>query len=1233
MNSSNCRGFFEDMFDGYSESFMLPTDKPEGNGGTFETDLDIATVDSIAKRNGVPGDAVCFAAFAYALSRFSGGSESVFVLSGDGIRVPVRLGCGDRPVEEFLKEASEMLEGCRSHACKFTYKELADLDMVADVVYGPPGGGSDFAFEASGTVRITYGPNRSRAMVERFAGLFRTVLEGFGKGGSLGGIAIQSEEDARLVEAANQTYCDLGYETLVDIWEIGSRGNDGIFCKSGDRSVTYQDAERISRAVASFLIDSGIERGSRVAYMTSCSEWYMLATLSVTRAGCSFVPLDMRHPDERIADILDDCGAVAVLVDAEGTERMSSPDLCGYRTIRLEDASSHSADSDLPADIEGSSEALVIYTSGSTGKPKGVSVTHLALANTVSGLQSIHSPVPIEVAALWARPVYIPHHFEQWINIVRGITSVIVPDELAFDPAGLAALFKREGITQTFLVSQLAKIFLRTVGSAGLRLLCAGGDVIGTLDDDRDGIVSFMYGSSEAAISNCSFRRERCDGTSVGPLISNANIYIVDAEMRQVPYGAVGELCVAGYGVTPGYVNNEALTRERLVPNPFCDREGFRTLFRTGDYGRFLPDGSVGIMGRRDGMVKIRGHRVELSEVESAIHKDRRVGNLAVIAREGPDGERDLVAYIVSDEGITPGEVRSLVESCKPPYMVPTHVVMLDSIPMTLTGKVDRAKLPDPEFDTAGSKTRGHEPADVLARAMSQAIGAPGFGPNDDFTRNGGDSLKAAKVITILKEMEDANPSMPEMSTKITPVDILKLRKPRRIVASMEDRFEIVPMYTYESGFPLTDSMMSMYFLNGIGEFGACISMRYTQPEWTDPDKLEAAIRKVVDDNPVMHAWTEKRDGYPWAVFPGGLEISRVEGDPAEELKKMARPFDLDHEPLSIISICKHGDTYSMLIHFSHVVMDGQSVALVIAAVEDAYCGIPSKRDDRVLLAAAYDRQIREQPAFQKSKEMFLKVVEGLPRDQTLPVKGEGTGRGRYRVLLDTRPETLRGLTDRTGVSFNILMSAAFGIALATHMGREESYFSMAAGRASIGVEDCIGCFPSSVPFRTRIGEDRDLSEMLNELAETAYDCMARKNYPSWEREADGIKHQFFFQYNPYLSLPSELAVPGFDTSGLDVDVDMLVPSTFMFNIEVINVGDLFGMVFYSPARYPDSQIEEIIDRFDRALESMCHRKTLFEVLKDVNEGRRGPKNQKDNMARPQPGRLSLIRGCARAPA
>jgi len=1205
VNSSNCRRFFEDMFEGYSESFMVPTDKPEGNGGTFETDLDMATVDSIAKRNGVPGDAVCFAAFAYALSRFSGGSESVFVLSGDGIRVPVRMACSDRPVGAFLKEASEMLEGCRSHACVLTYRELADLDMVADVVYGPPEDGTDFAFEASGTVRITYGPNRPRDMVERFAGLFNMILEGFKEEESLGQITIQSEEDARLIKEANNTYCDLEYETLIDMWKIGFGKSEGMFCKSGDTVVTYQEAERISNAIASFLIESGIGRGSRVAYMTSCSVWYMLTPLSVAKAGCAFVPLDLRHPDERIADILDDCGAAAVLVDAAGAEKMSSPILSKYRAIRLEEAAESGASADLPADIGKDSEALVIYTSGSTGKPKGVSITHLALANTVIGLRNAHRPLPIGVAAVWARPVYIPHHFEQWINIVRGLPSVIVPDEVAFDPAGLATLFRKEDIKQTFLVSQLAKIFIRTVGSAGLKLLCTGGDVIGSLEDDKDGVVSFMYGSSEAVISNCSFRKERYDDTSVGPLISNANMYIVDAEMRQVPYGAVGELCVAGYGITPGYVNNEALTKERLIPNPFSDREGFRTIFRTGDYGRFLPDGSVGMMGRRDGMVKIRGHRVELADVESAIQKDRRVRNLAVIARKGPDEERDLIAYIVSKEGITAEEVRSLVASCKPSYMVPAHVVMLDSIPMTLTGKVDRTKLPDPEYDATGPDDKGNEPADFLARAMSQAIGVPGFGPDDDFTRNGGDSLRAAKVITILKEMEDADPSMPEMSTKITPVDILKLRKPRRIVASMEDRFEIVPMYTYESGFPLTDSMMSMYFLNGIGESGACISMRYTQPEWTDPDRLEAAIRKVVDDNPVMHAWTEKRDGYPWAVFPGGLEISRVEGDPAEELKKMARPFDLDHEPLSIISICKHGDTYSMLIHFSHVVMDGQSVALVIAAVEDAYCGIPSKRDDRVLLTAAYDRQIREQPAFQKSKEMFLKVVEGLPRDQTLPVKGEGTGRGRYRVLLDTRPETLRGLTDRTGVSFNILMSAAFGIALATHMGREESYFSMAAGRASIGVEDCIGCFPSSVPFRTRIGEDRDLSEMLNELAETAYDCMARKNYPSWEREADGIKHQFFFQYNPYLSLPSELAVPGFDTSGLDVDVDMLVPPTFMFNIEVINVGDLFGMVFYSPARYPDSQIEEIIDRFDRALESMCHRETLFDVLKDVNEGRR----------------------------
>ena len=1202
MNSDSLRAFFKGMFEGYSESFMLPTDRAEGKGGIFEAKMDDALADSVAGRYSISRDAVCFSAFAYALSRYSGGSESVFVLSGDGIRVPVRMGCSDRTVEEFLEEGSEVLEGCRSNACRFTNRELVDLDLAADVVFGPPDGDSDFAFQVSDIIRITYGPNRSEAMAGRFADLFLRILKGFADKGILGEIEIQSDGDALLVEKVNRTYCDLEYETLIQMWKIGSRGNEGIFCKCGDRAITYPEAERISRSVASYLIDSGIRGGSRVAYMTSCSEWYMLATLSVTRAGCSFVPLDMRHPDERIADILNDCGASAVLVDAAGAEKMSSSVLSRYRTIRLEDASSSGADSGLPDDAERTSEALVIYTSGSTGRPKGVSITHLALANTIAGLLNVHSSVPTEVAALWARPVYVPHHFEQWTNIVRRITTVIVPEESAFDPAGLMALIKKEKITQVFLISQLAKSFLRSSGSAGLRIIASGGDVIGSLDDDKDGIVSFMYGSTEALVSNCNFRRERYDNSSVGPLISNVNMYIVDAEMRQVPYGAVGELCVAGYSVTPGYVNNDALNKECLVPNPFSDREGFRTIFRTGDYGRFLPDGSVGIMGRRDGMVKIRGHRVELSDVESAIHKDPRVRNLAVVARKGPDGERDLVAYIVSDAGITPEEIRSQVRSCRPSYMVPTYVVMLDSIPMTITGKLDRAKLPEPDYVTKSQNAVGSGPADILARAISQAIGVPDFGPDDDFTRSGGDSLRAAKVIAILGEMEKEDPAIPKMSAKIAPLDIMRLRKPTRIVANMEERFEIVPMFTYENGFPLTDSMMNMYFLTSIGEDAACISLRYTCPDWTDPDRLEAAIRKVVDDNPVIHASIEKRNGYPWAVFPGGLEISRVEGDPAEELKKMARPFDIDSEPLSIMAICKHGDTYSMLIHFSHVVMDGQSVALLVSAVTDAYDGIPSDRDDRVLLAAAFDRQIRVHPAYQNCKDMFRKVVEGLPSDQTLPVKGEGTGCGRYRVLLETRPDTLRGLMDRTGVSFNILMSAAFGIALATHMGRDESYISMIVERANIGVEDCIGCFSSSVPFRTKIHENRDLVEMLDELANTAYDCMARKTYPSWERESDGVKGQFFFQYNPYLNLPSELAVPGFDTSGLDMDVDLLVQAKYMINIEVTNIGDLFGMAFYCPTRYPDSQIEEIIRRFDLALSSMCQRRTLFEVLRDVDE-------------------------------
>ena len=430
--------------------------------------------------------------------------------------------------------------------------------------------------------------------------------------------------------------------------------------------------------------------------MVPRSEWYLLCALGVLKTGAAYVPIDTSYPDERIGFMISDSSAKAVLVTPETEERASL-----LTESILVDCTSLPSQPFGPVPVSPQDTAVILYTSGTTGRPKGSLITRLAIENFSEWYVSYSGMSPSDRAGLHTSIVFDMHTMALFPPLVAGASVDIIPENVRLDTDLLHVHIQEYGITHIFITTQLGKMYASAHPDGCLRVLFVAGEKLGRFDAATEYDMFDGYGPSEnLALSTGIPVSHRIDPSSVGTPNSNVKAYILDSEHRRVPYGAVGELYLSGYQLSKGYLNNPEKNRESFFGNPFTSEEGYGRMYATGDFFRFLPDGTLGIIGRRDGQVKVRGNRVELTEVEACIRSIPSVKDVTVQPITQDNGTKELCAYIVAAEPLALSDVQTYVSERKPDYMVPAFVVQLDSIPLNVNGKVDRRALPKPDLSS-----------------------------------------------------------------------------------------------------------------------------------------------------------------------------------------------------------------------------------------------------------------------------------------------------------------------------------------------------------------------------------------------------------------------------------------------------------------------------------------------------------------------------------------------------
>jgi amino acid adenylation domain-containing protein len=542
----------------------------------------------------------------------------------------------------------------------------------------------------------------------------------------------------------------------------------GVAVEFENRKLSYQDLNEQANRVARDLRRRGVTRETLVGLCMERSPELIVGMLAILKAGGAYVPLDPDYPDKRVAFILRDTSA-PVIVAHRPTARRLAPSLRQSEVLWVDSDFTASRDDDvtnLGVDSSAEDLAYVMYTSGSTGRPKGVMIGHRSVVRLVRNTN--YCQLDSSQVFLQAAPIsFDASTFEVWGALLNGARlAVMAPRAPGLDELGAA--IRRHKVTTLWLTSGLFNLVVeqRLDDLRSLKQLLVGGDTVSSphvqkaLDILDDGVIINGYGPTESTTFACCFRMTKGykAGATVpiGQPISNTSVCVLDDELRPVPAGSPGELCIGGDGLARGYLNNPELTRQKFISDPRQTKAGAR-LYRTGDLSRCLLDGNIEFMGRLDDQVKILGHRVEPGEVEAALSQHAVVRRAVVVGVTARSGGKRLVAYIVPSRGgaVSTAELRDFLARHLPPYMVPSVFVELAELPLSPNGKVDRSALPDPEqrpSATLESVSQETELEQVITRIMRQVLDRE-VGPTDNFFDSGGDSLQLIEAHSELQKV------------------------------------------------------------------------------------------------------------------------------------------------------------------------------------------------------------------------------------------------------------------------------------------------------------------------------------------------------------------------------------------------------------------------------------------------------------------------------------------------
>jgi amino acid adenylation domain-containing protein/non-ribosomal peptide synthase protein (TIGR01720 family) len=995
------------------------------------------------------------------------------------------------------------------------------------------------------------------------------------------------------------------------------RTPDAVALVDGHLRLTYAELERRVNRLAHHLRARGVGVETRVGLCADRSADLVVALLAVLTAGGAYVPLDPAYPPSRLVQILDDARVSLLVTQQRVRDRLPAETA---PTVLLDaEAVAAASDARPPSEVGPDHLAYVIYTSGSTGRPKGVAIEHHATAALIAWAERVYQPAETAGVLFATSICFDLSLFEIFLPLCTGQKLILADNALA-----LPALPARDEVTLINTVPTAMAELCRTGGvPASVRTVCLAGEPLpAALAREVYAIPHVerlynLYGPTEdTTYSTWKLCPRDGSAPTIGRPLAWGEAFILDARLAPVPIGVVGEIYLGGEGLARGYLGRPDLTAERFLPSPF--REGAR-LYKTGDLGRYLPDGDIEYLGRADFQVKVRGFRIELGEIESVLLERAGVRECVVVARQDTPGDKRIVAY-VAPAALSPSavELRAVVKDALPEYMVPSAFVLMAALPLTPNGKIDRGALPAPD-DVASAAPAHAAPRgpveEALAGIFAEVLRLPPerVGAHDGFFELGGHSLLAAQAITRVRATFGADLPVRALFDASTVAELAAL-----LADASRDAGEPAPPLVREAGAPvLSFAQQRLWVLDQLepGDPSYVIFRAVRLRGALDRGALGRAIAEIVRRHEALRTTVRAEAGVPVLTVHEGvaapLPLTDLSAHEDREAALRAaldaearRPFDLAQGPLLRARLFALAEAeHVLVIAVHHIVADGWSLGVIDAELSALYAAfakgdasplaeLPLQYADyarwqrRVLQGARLERDL----GYWRDRLRGAPLALDLPTDRPRPPVESHRGARLSFAVPPALARALRDLSRREGVTLFMTLLAAFDVLLHRHTGQDDLLVGTpAANRGHAEVEKLVGLFLDTLVLRAEIAPAEPFRALLQRVRETTLGAYAHQDMP-FERLVQELAPERDQSRSPLFQVMFTLqnASSGtFTLPGLDAAPEPATIDTSKFDLTLIltdHRDTLAGFFEYATDLFDASTIARLADRLTAIL-------------------------------------------------
>ena len=1016
-----------------------------------------------------------------------------------------------------------------------------------------------------------------------------------------------------------------------------ARTPDAVAVTFESEKLTYNELNQKANQLARELQTLGVGPEHKVCICMERSLEMVISILGVLKAGGAYVPLDPEYPRDRIASVFDDTQASVLLTRSEvsrGLPPFNGEVVCvdtEWSRIALQ-ATSSAASGVTPDNL-----AYLIYTSGSTGLAKGVMISHRSIRNRLLWMQDAHHFSP-EDRFLQKTPfTFDASIWEFFVPLMTGGRLTMARPGGQREAGYLVDTINAEQITVLQLVPTMLQVFLDEPGvenCQSLQHMFCGGEALSTALQERfystmNGRLHNLYGPTEISIDASSWdcaKEDRRRSVPIGRPISNMKLYVLDEQMQPAPVGIVGELYIGGVGLGRGYWNRPELTAERFVPHPFSENGGER-LYRSGDLALCHPDKSVEYIGRRDYQVKIHGFRIELGEIELALVAYPDVNEAVVLAREDDRGVKHLIAYIVGPEGtdLSAITLRNYLRTKLPDYMLPSNFVMLERLPLTTSGKLNRSALPAPDHERPELDNMFVAPRtaveELLADIWSQVLGVERLGVNDNFFDLGGHSLLATQIVSRTRQTFHVEMPLRVLFESPTIAGLARNIEAAKM-GNWEHEIPPVTRAPRDQALPLSFTQRRIWLQDqmNVGRNAYNLVSGFRLSGSLDGSAMEKTITEIVRRHEVLRTtFRTVNDELVQVISPPQpvplpvSDLTLLNAQEQEEeirnqvLEESQKSFDLSHGPLLRCRLLRLGANEQVLLYsVHHVVSDGWSLGRLeqeVAALYEAF----SKQEPSPLPElpvqyadfAVWQRNWLTGKVLDEQVEYWREQLAGsspdlhLPTDYPRPAVHSYQGAIQRFHLPERLTADLKKLCKQEGVTMFMLLMAAWQTLLHRYTWQDDILVgSFIANRRHAEFEPLIGCLINTLIFRGDLSGNPLFTDFLHQMRSVAFDAYAHQDVP-FDVLVETLQPERRSNYSPFLQVTfvlqnqpmKALELSSVTLTPLETD-RVLIHFDLMLNL-IETKGEIKGTLAYNIDIFREETAGEMLLGYKRLLEEI----------------------------------------------